>query len=91
MTTPSAADAFYIVFAVLAGTDGMLAVIGVGSAIGLRKNDTELRDKLDAAIAAAFANSNLDAAALLRLLETRLEGRESTIAVQPLYTRGQGQ
>ncbi|OWZ92059.1 hypothetical protein B9J07_19135 [Sinorhizobium sp. LM21] len=43
------------------------------------------------AIAAAFANSDLDAAALLRLLETRLEGSESTIAVQPLYTRGQGQ
>ncbi|WP_077961398.1 caspase family protein [Ensifer adhaerens] len=43
------------------------------------------------AIAAAFSNSSLDGASLLRLLETRLEGSDSTIAIQPLYTRGQGQ
>ena len=43
------------------------------------------------AIAAAFSNSSLDSASLLRLLETRLEGSESTIAIQPLYTRDQGQ
>ncbi|HEV7318323.1 MAG TPA: caspase family protein [Ensifer sp.] len=43
------------------------------------------------AIAAAFSNSGLGAAALLRLLETRLEGSDSTIAIQPLYTRDAGQ
>lgn len=43
------------------------------------------------AIAAAFSNPGLDAAALLRLLETRLEGSDSTIAIQPLYTRDRGQ
>ncbi len=43
------------------------------------------------AIAAAFTNSKLDAAALLRLLETRLEGSDSTVAIQPLYTRERGQ
>ena len=43
------------------------------------------------AIAAAFSNSKLDAAELLRLLETRLEGSDSTVAIQPLYTRERGQ
>ncbi|HEV7307868.1 caspase family protein [Ensifer sp.] len=43
------------------------------------------------AIAAAFSNADLDAASLLRLLETRLENSDSTIAVQPLYTRDAGQ
>ncbi|OCP00905.1 MULTISPECIES: caspase family protein [unclassified Ensifer] len=43
------------------------------------------------AIAAAFSSGGVDPAALLRLLEARLEGSDSTVAIQPLYTRDRGQ
>lgn len=44
---------------VLSGPRFTGGVIGIGSAIGLRKNDTELRDKLDAAIAAATEDGTI--------------------------------
>jgi hypothetical protein len=43
------------------------------------------------AVAAAFSAPGLDARSLLRALETRLEGSDSTVAIQPLYTRDLGQ
>lgn len=43
------------------------------------------------AVVAAFSGTDLDAPSLLRLLETRLEGSDSTVAIQPLYTRERGQ
>ncbi|MDQ0320139.1 putative caspase-like protein [Pararhizobium capsulatum DSM 1112] len=39
------------------------------------------------AIAALLARKNVDAASLLQLLLSRLDGKETAVAIQPLYTR----
>lgn len=39
------------------------------------------------AIGAALASKNVDAAAVLQLLSTRLDGTDTSVAIQPLYTR----
>jgi uncharacterized caspase-like protein len=39
------------------------------------------------AIGAALASKNVDAAAVLQLLSTRIDGTDTSVAIQPLYTR----
>jgi hypothetical protein len=39
------------------------------------------------AIGAALASKNVDAAAVLQLLFTRIDGTDTSVAIQPLYTR----
>jgi uncharacterized caspase-like protein len=39
------------------------------------------------AIGAALASKNVDAATVLQLLKTRIDGTDTSIAIQPLYTR----
>lgn len=43
------------------------------------------------AVAAVLANPGVDASTFLRLLEERLDGTDSAVAIQPLYTRERGQ
>ncbi|WP_457587478.1 hypothetical protein [Ensifer canadensis] len=43
------------------------------------------------AVAAALAGPGVDASRFLRLLEERLDGTDSAVAIQPLYTRERGQ
>ncbi len=43
------------------------------------------------AVAAVLATPGVDASEFLRLLEERLDGTDSTVAIQPLYTRERGQ
>ena len=39
------------------------------------------------AIGAALASKNVDASTLLQLLMTRIDGTDTSVAIQPLYTR----
>ena len=39
------------------------------------------------AIGAALASKSVDAATVLKLLVTRLDGTDTSVAIQPLYTR----
>lgn len=43
------------------------------------------------AVAAVLASPGVDASTFLRLLEERLDGTDSAVAIQPLYTRERGQ
>ncbi|OCP26365.1 MULTISPECIES: caspase family protein [unclassified Ensifer] len=43
------------------------------------------------AVAAALSSPGVDASKFLRLLEERLDGTDSAVAIQPLYTRERGQ
>lgn len=43
------------------------------------------------AVAAVLASPGVDASKFLRLLEERLDGTDSAVAIQPLYTRERGQ
>lgn len=43
------------------------------------------------AVAAALAGPGVDASRFLRLLEERLDGTDSAVAIQPFYTRERGQ